>query len=328
MFLQRHRKSAALLAAAGLVVLGPALSGCSSSRHAGVRPRVTSPSPPPVSAPPSTTAERIAAVTLTVTRAARQIGVQVLYPEGRSGRPFALIVFSPGYDIDPAVYDPLVTGWASLGFVVAVADYPNTAEGAPGGVNEADIVQHPADLESIIGQLLVMSNRSGNVLSGMVDGARIAVAGHSDGAVVADAMVSDSCCRDPRIRAAAVMSGSELTSFGGTYGPARVPLLVVQGDSDTINPPACSVQVYDTTGLPRFYLNLKGAGHLPPYTADPSGARYQPAVDRVTGLFWAAFLDQKPSAATALQNGVDVGPSASWATGGPLTRVGTCPGGP
>ena len=334
-----------LTAAAGLAFLGLAVYGCGSGRHAGDRPRVTAPpAMPPTSAttsPMSITTTTVMATTttvragnsvgwvaLSVSRTGRPIGVRVFYPERRSGHPFPLIVFSPGYDIDPRVYDPLVTGWASLGFVVAVNEYPHTSAGAAGGLNEADIVQHPADLEATINELLATSGGSGSALSGLIDPSRIAVAGHSDGAVVTDATVSDSCCRDARIRAAVVMSGSELTSFGGTYRSASVPLLVVQGDSDTINAPVCSVQIYDTGGAPRFYLNLRGAGHLPPFTSDPSGVSYQQAVDRVTALFWRSYLDHDASAEKSLVSGDQVGPSASWAAGGGLTRVGACQGAP
>jgi predicted dienelactone hydrolase len=273
---------------------------------------------------------------LTVAGRERSFGVEVFYPARQAGPggsplegegPVPLIVFSPGYDIDPDVYDPLVTGCASRGFVVARADYPFTSPGSAGGVNEADIVYHPADLEATIDELIGASRGTG-VLHGMVDSSRIAVAGHSDGADVTDAVVSDSCCRDPRIRAAAVLSGAELTSFGGTYTAARVPLLVTQGNSDTINPPACSAQIYDTGGSPRYYLDLLGAGHLPPYTSDPSGAIYQRAVGRLTALFWEAYLDEDDSALAALGAGRALGPAAAWTAGGPIAQVGACPGAP
>ena len=253
--------------------------------------------------------------------------MEVLYPRPSSGRPIPLVVFSPGYDIDPGVYGPLVTGWASLGLVVAVPDYPYTSPGTPGGVDEADIVNHPADLEATIDDLLAVSGPAAP-FSRMIDPARIAVAGHSDGAVVADAAVADSCCADRRIRAAAILSGSELTSFRGTYGPAPVPLLVIQGDTDTINPPACSEQIYGTGGTPRFYLDLRGAGHLPPYTADPSAAVYQQVVDRVTALFWRTYLEGDTSAGAALRAGTAVGPPATWFAGGSVPQVGSCPGAP
>lgn len=318
---------AALIAAAGLAV-----ASCSPARTVGRRPPAPSTTERrSVTSAKATTPVAVGTTTLTVTRAGRAFGVQVLYPALRGGSagtpltarsPFPLIVFSPGFDVSPAAYNAMVVRWASLAFVVAIPHYPFTAPDAPGGVDEADIVQHPADLEATIGELLETSGRPGNLLTGMINPSRIAVAGHSDGGDVTDAVVSDSCCLDSRIRAAAILSGAQLTSFGGSYGPAPVPLLVVQGDSDTVNAPACSEQIYDTGGAPRFYLDLRGAEHLPPYTTDPG------AVERVTALFWTAYLKGDSVAATALKAGTAARPEATLIDGGPVPRIGGCPGAP
>lgn len=300
----------------------------------------TSTSPPTSSTTTAARNEPAAAVgtlDMTVARGVRQIGVQILYPalqagEGASpsvkGAPYPLIVFSPGYDIAPTAYASMVESWAILGFVVAEADYPATAPGAAGGLNEADIVQHPADLEAVIDRILTVSQSPGGVLSGMVNSSRIGLAGHSDGGDVTDAVISNSCCRDPRIRAAAVLSGAELSSFGGSYGPPGIPLLVTQGDADEINPPECSEQIYDGAGQPRFYLDMHGASHLPPYTVGNGGTVYQQAVDRVTGLFWQAYLSGQTFAATELAAGAGLGPTTPLIDGAPVAQVGGCPGAP
>jgi fermentation-respiration switch protein FrsA (DUF1100 family) len=69
------------------------------------------------------------------------------------------------------------------------------------------------------------------------------------------------------VKAAVILSGAELAAFGGAYYSAgSVPLLVVQGSADTINPPGCSVELYDQAPRPKYYLELIGAEHLPPYT--------------------------------------------------------------
>ena len=274
---------------------------------------------------------------VTVARGARQIPVQAFYPAISTGagtapltggRPYPLIVFSPGFDIAPAVYYALVEHWASLGYVVAVPQYPFTTAGSPGGVNESDILQHPADLEAVIDRLVALSRRTSGALSGLVDPARIGVAGHSDGGDVTDAVVSDSCCIDPRIRAAAVFSGAELASFGGTYGAPRVPLLVVQGDDDRINAPACSEQIYDTAVAPKFYLDLHGAGHLPPYTGASGGEEYQQAVFRISDLFWQGYLRGVSRAVTALQAAQGPVPAGTLTSGGTVPLAGSCPGAP
>jgi dienelactone hydrolase len=182
---------------------------------------------------------------------------------------------------------------------------------------------------------LEQSTSAGNLLTGTVNPGRIGVAGHSDGGDVTDAVVANSCCRDPRVRAAAILSGAELTSFGGSYSSPGIPLLVVQGDDDQVNPPGCSQQIYDLAGPPRYYLDLYGAGHLAPYLASggyrapPAQAvAYQSAVDRVTVLFWESYLAGDDAAVSALGRPADLGPTASLDQGAAVTTTGSCPGAP
>lgn len=306
------------------------------------------------SGPPRSSPAVIAAVgstPLDVADGDRRFSASVLYPAATAGtgvtplaagRPWPLIVFSPGFDIDPAAYDSLLDRWVTAGFVVTVADYPGTAPDAPGGLDEADIVNHPADLRAVIDETLAQAATPGNLLAGVVNPDRIGVAGHSDGGDVTDAVISNSCCRDPRIKAAAVLSGAELTSFDGTYGPPGIPLLVVQGDADQVNFPACSEQIYDGAGPPRFYLDLHGAGHRAPYLASgpyrepvAQAQTYEQAVDQVTVLFWRAYLDGVAADATALGGGgtgaTSLAPGIAGATlyaqqAVPIT--GSCPGAP
>ncbi len=56
---------------------------------------------------------------------------------------------------------------------------------------------------------------SGRGAYGRIDPRRIAVAGHSDGAVTALAVAYDSRYRDPRVRAAIILSGAEMTGMAG-----------------------------------------------------------------------------------------------------------------
>lgn len=333
--------AAVALAAVALVGRGPARGRPASAPSAtvpsttatGVRTTITTTTTTvPRPAGPAAVGE----TALTVARDGRRFPVVVLYPATRPGtgappardrRPYPLIVFSPGFDIDPTVYTSLLASWTTAGYVVAEPYYPFTAAGAPGGVNEEDLVQHPADLRAVVDRMLTATTDPGGPLTGMVDPSRIGVAGHSDGGDVTDAVVADSCCLDPRVRAAAVLSGAELAGFGGTYGPPAVPLLVVQGDDDDINPPACSEQIYNGARAPRYYLDLRGAGHLPPYSSAPGGAVYQEPVRRVTLLFWQAYLKGDGPAAAALA-AVSPTPAATLTSGGPVGVAGTCPGAP
>jgi predicted dienelactone hydrolase len=208
----------------------------------------------------------------------------VWYP--RSGGPFPLLVFSPGYQIAPNAYGLLTSAWTAAGYVVAEPTYPDTAPGAP--PIEYDMVNHPGELREVISTLLSASAQAGGPLSGRIDPSAIAVAGHSDGGDVSLAASADTCCRDVRIKAAIILSGAEQSLFGGSYYAAgSPPLLVVQGTADTVNPPACSAQIYDEAPQPRYYLDLLGATHLSAYTEAGPGVS---VVEAVTTAFLDGYL--------------------------------------
>jgi poly(3-hydroxybutyrate) depolymerase len=162
---------------------------------------------------------------------------------------------------------------------VAAPAFPVEAATAPGGPDEADLVNEPRDIHFVISRLLA---RTSPVRS-LVDPRRIAVAGQSDGAVAAFSAAYDPRYRDPRIDAALVMSGSPLAGFTAPP-PGAPPLLAVQGTADPLNGPATTARYFRLMGRPKFLLWLLGATHLPPYT---TGDRWAAVVDRTT----VAFLD-------------------------------------
>jgi dienelactone hydrolase len=340
---------AALLLSAGGVSACSPLGGHPPHRRAGAAAPARH-TEDKVSAPPATTAPAPAspqaAVGFTAFNVAGfggDVAVQVFYPASapgsgtavlRTGAPYPLIVFSPGFDIDPAAYTPLMDAWAQAGFVVAEPSYPFTAPGAPGGLNEADILNHPADMRTVIDRILALSESPSGLLARAVDPARIGVAGHSDGGDVADAVVANTCCLDARVKAAAMFAGAELTSFRGSYSAISVPALVVQGDADQVNAPGCSQQIYNDAGPTRFYLDLHGAGHHAPYLQGtgpppPGAAAYRQAVQRVSVLFWQGYLRGDTAALSTLSGlGPSGVPGATLYAGSPVAQTGACPGAP
>ena len=157
----------------------------------------------------------------------------------RAGAPYPLIVFSQGFDLAVSAYSSLLDHWASAGFIVAAPTYPYTAPPAP--LDEADILNHPAELRSVIMALTGDLHGTGTSLSGLVNRSKVGIAGQSDGGDVSLATAYNTCCYDPAVKAVAMLSGAELSSFGGTYfaGP-EVPLLVAQGTADIVNPLAAA----------------------------------------------------------------------------------------
>jgi predicted dienelactone hydrolase len=250
----------------------------------------------------------------------------------RAGGPFPLVVFSGGYDFDPEGYSTLLDAWAAAGYVVADPAYPSTSPTSPGPLDESDIVHHPGDLSAVITALVQAGRGSGTgpvaALAGAVDAGSIAAIGHSDGGDVTLAAAAGSCCRDPRIDAAVILSGAELAAFGGTYfsAPPDLPLLVVQGTNDAINPPGCSVQLYDRAPPPKYYLSMLGQSHQSPYL------QAGPALDTVQQVV-VDFLDATlrgsgPAKAAIGPDGNVPGSSSLFAGSPPDVAAGPCPGAP
>jgi dienelactone hydrolase len=201
--------------------------------------------------------------------------------------PFPLVVFGHGFAVTPATYVHLLRAWTRAGYVVAAPVFPLGNANAPGGPDEADRIHQPADIRFVITQLLAASATPGDPLHGLIDPARIAVAGHSDGADTALATAFSRRYGDPRVTAAVVLSGGEETGINDytLRRPGGPALLAVQGTADTLNPPKLTYAYFAKTSRPKFLLALPGARHLAPYTwQQPQLAE----VEHVT----IAFLDR------------------------------------
>jgi len=215
----------------------------------------------------------------------RPVTTYLWYPPARDGAgPFPLVVFGHGYATTPLLYRRLLRAWAKAGYVVAAPLFPLGNAHAPGGPDESDLVNQPGDMSFVITQLLAASASETDPLHGLVDPARIAVAGQSDGAMTAFATAYERPWRDRRVDAAVILSGAKL----GRHVPlARhaAPLLAVQGTADEVNEPKYTRRLFRAVARPKFLLLLRHAGHLGPYTVP--GARLA-AVERVS----IAFLDR------------------------------------
>jgi predicted dienelactone hydrolase len=195
-------------------------------------------------------------------------------------------VFGHGFAVTPQLYANLLLNWARAGYVVASPVFPLGSADAPGGPNEADVINQPRDMSFVISSLLSPSESDAGPLAGLLDPARIAVAGHSDGAETALAVAYSRRFRDPRVAAAVILSGAEMSGVDGySFTQGSPPLLAVQGTADTSNEPKFTKAFVKHARRPKFLLSLLGAGHLRPYTfQEPQLA----IVERVT----IAFLDR------------------------------------
>lgn len=191
-----------------------------------------------------------------------------------TGGPWPLVVFAHGYNVLPATYAHLIAAIAAAGYVVAAPVFPLTNSGAGALLDEDDIQQQPDDVRAVIAEVERRSTGIDGLLGGRVNPDRVAVVGHSDGAETALGTGFDGPA-DPHLRAVVALAGSAIDN--GAPLTRAVPLLVAQGDADTVNPPAEGAKLYATARAPRAYLLLAGAGHLPP-VAQPTP--WRPVVER------------------------------------------------
>lgn len=249
----------------------------------------------------------------------RALVVQSWYPAGSppARGPFPLLLFAPGFQQCADPYGDLLTAWASAGYVVAAVDFPRSDCRAGAAATEADMINQPGDMSYVLTRLLAMSERPGNVLSGLLDSHELAAAGQSDGGDTVAALAANSCCADRRLTAVAVLSGAEWAPMPGRYFTASVPpMLFVQGSADTVNPPWTSRQLYDADGsAARYYLDLVGADHTMPYWGTNAVERI---VVQVTVAFFDRYVLGQRAARTAMSRDGNVrGVAALVAAGTP-----------
>jgi dienelactone hydrolase len=218
-------------------------------------------------------------------------------PAARADGPFPLIVFGHGFAVTPALYARLLQSWARAGYVVAAPVFPLENADAPGGPDESDLINQPADMRFVISRMLAASAGSGP-LAGLIDPKRIAVAGQSDGGDTALAVAYDPAYRDPRVSAAVILSGAEIPGARGfAFPPDGPPLLATQGTADTVNLPSATNAFFDAARRPKYLLTLIGAEHLPPYSSQQPQLAI---VERLTIAFLDGYLEHKPGALARL----------------------------
>jgi predicted dienelactone hydrolase len=212
----------------------------------------------------------------------------------RHAGPFPLIVFAHGYNITPTPYARLLRAWARAGYVVAAPIFPLSSSTAPGGANEADLVNQPTDMSFVITRMLAASAARRGILSGLVDPREVAVSGQSDGGSTALAAAYNTHYVDRRIQAAMILSGAEIPGVGGYTFPApSPPLLASQGTADSINAPASTYKFFGMAPRPKLLLSLLGAPHLGPYTGEEPQLGI---VERVTVAFLDRYLKHRGAA--------------------------------
>lgn len=187
--------------------------------------------------------------------------------DGAAG-PYPLLVFAHGLDSSGSAYEPLLRQWAAAGYVVAAPSFPLSTQGASGGATFTDYANQPGDVSFVISQMVSLAADPGSPFSHLIDPSRIAVVGHSLGAVTALGLGYNSCCRDPRVKAVVAIAGTEAPFPKGAFFTApAVPLLVIHGTADQTIAYQDGQRIFADARPPKFFVTLVGAPHSFPLVA-------------------------------------------------------------
>lgn len=218
----------------------------------------------------------------------------------REGR-YPLVVLSHGFASTRYAHITLAEYLASHGYVVAAPDHTgNTLFDIVGGIDEdrraRSTIDRPRDLAFVIDALLARDAGRDPILRGLIDPARIGVAGHSLGGYTALAIAGATfeiarlrrecplgslerhCAalrhlpgdrervsfRDPRVRAALLLAPAGFDRFGPDgLAHVAIPTLIVGGQRDLTTPfDRFQRATYAALRGPRYLLALPTAGHL------------------------------------------------------------------
>jgi predicted dienelactone hydrolase len=237
----------------------------------------------------------------------RVLNVAVRVPTGATSA-MPLILAVHGRDGDPTALRPLLDAWTAAGYVVAAPYFLVTDKDANDLPTGAAVARQAADARFVLGRLLELARDPSNPLYGLIDPQRVGAAGMSLGGMTVYGLVSNTCCRDPRIGAAILLAAVRRSFPGGSYVRQKVPVLLIQGDRD----PGFhnSKKAYPQLAAPKWFIVLHGAQHSPPFEL-PRGPEAG-LVDASTVAFWNRYL--RGDLAATGQLGAAVAGSAVQAT--------------
>jgi dienelactone hydrolase len=218
----------------------------------------------------------------------RTLPVLVLRPEGDG--PFPVVVFAHGVTGSGPVYEPFLARIAEAGYLVAAPTFP-LSSGEGGTI--FDYPNQPGDVYAVLDEVVDDPD---------ADDERVALAGHSLGAMTTVGAAFHSCCSDPRVDAAVALSGIEAPFPDGSFeGRPPVPLLVAHGEVDPTIAVTGSEGLFASATGPAAFLRFPAGGHsdiLGGSSGEVLAATIVAWLDRWL-LDDAAALDDLPAAVAA-----------------------------
>ena len=215
----------------------------------------------------------------------RVLRTAVRWSTGISG-PRPLILAVHGRDGDPSTLRPLFDAWVRAGYVVAAPFFLVTQKGEDDKPTGAAMRRQVADARFVLDQVLQLNTDPTSAIHGLVDPQRVGAAGMSLGGMTVYGLVSNTCCRDPRIGAAVLLAAVYRPFPGGKYVRPQPPTMLIQGDED--DGYHNSLTAYPNLAPPKWFITLKGSEHSPPFEI-PRGPEAD-VVDDATTAFWNLSL--------------------------------------
>ncbi len=147
----------------------------------------------------------------------------------------------------------------------------------------------------MITSMLQVANSPGP-LQGAIDPDAIGDSGHSDGGVTALATAYNTCCIDPRIKAATILTGGAFGFEGDWFPPGTPPVMFVHATADEINPYSASTSMFDQAQSPKYLLTVEGGSHLEVFVDPP----WEPQIAQAMIAFYDLHLKHDASAEARL----------------------------
>jgi dienelactone hydrolase len=228
----------------------------------------------------------------------RPLPTTIWYPEIGNG-PFPVIVFSHGLTSEPSAYASLLTRWAHAGFVVAAPEFPYTHYQVK-DYRPLDVANQPADASYVLGQVLALNAKSGDVLQNRLDTVNVAAAGHSAGGITTIGLFTSA--RDDRLTAGIVLSGEQVLPAPFTGPTAKI--LFVHGRLDNTVPYKNGLAAFQAVPWPKAMMSVTKGGHVA-ITKD-----FGPVLATTTD-FWRWSLYGDPTAKARLKDDATEGGTAT-----------------
>ena len=179
-----------------------------------------------------------------------------------TGAPYPVVLYSHGFSAFNTSEQHLARHLASRGYVVAAPNFPLAFISAPGGPTVDDVASHPGDLSFLLDQLILESGKANGPLAGAVDPERVGASGLSLGGLTTLLATYHPNLREPRIRAALPMAAPACFFTKRFFRTARVPLLLMHGDSDLLVPyKENAKRVFKRARKPRQLVTLRNGSH-------------------------------------------------------------------